>query len=121
MKKQLSLLLMLLVSLSLFAGSKGKIAFEATRYDFGYIEESKGVVAHDFEFTNTGKGALIIIDTRLYRLEIFQGAHRPGQEGNHQRDVRPQGPTGSFPQRDQGLHKRRQVARKTYCRGGCCT
>ena len=64
MKKQLSLLLMLLVSLSIFAGSKGKIAFEATRYDFGYIEESKGVVAHDFEFTNTGKGALIIIDTR---------------------------------------------------------
>lgn len=65
MKKELSLLLAILFTLSLYAGNgKAKITFESPRYDFGYIQESKGKVTHTFEFTNTGDAPLIIIKTR---------------------------------------------------------
>lgn len=65
MKKQIILLVTLLLTLSLNAGSgKAKITFDSPRYDFGYIQESKGSVTHAFEFTNSGNAPLIIIDTR---------------------------------------------------------
>ncbi|HIZ27424.1 DUF1573 domain-containing protein [Barnesiella sp. An55] len=65
MKKQIILLVTLLLTLSLNAGSgKAKITFDSPRYDFGYIQESKGNVTHAFEFTNSGNAPLIIIDTR---------------------------------------------------------
>lgn len=65
MKKELCLLLAILFTLSLHAGNgKAKITFESPRYDFGYIQESKGKVTHTFEFTNTGNAPLIIVDTR---------------------------------------------------------
>lgn len=65
MKKELCLLLAILFTLSLHAGNgKAKITFESPRYDFGYIQESKGKVTHTFEFTNTGNEPLIIVDTR---------------------------------------------------------
>lgn len=65
MKKQIILLVTLLLTLSLNASSgKAKITFDSPRYDFGYIQESKGNVTHAFEFTNSGNAPLIIIDTR---------------------------------------------------------
>lgn len=65
MKKQLILLLAVLFTLSLHAANgKAKITFESSRYDFGYIQESKGIVTHSFEFTNNGDAPLIIVDTR---------------------------------------------------------
>lgn len=100
MKKQLSLLLMLLVSLSLLAGGKGKIVFESTRYDFGYIEESKGRVAHSFEFTNIGKEALIIIDTRSMcgctASQYSREPIAPGKKGSIDVTFDPKGRPGAF-------------------------
>ena len=100
MKKTLSLLLMLWISLSLFAGGKGKIVFESTRYDFGYIEESNGVVAHHFEFTNTGKGALIIIDTRSMcgctASKYSREPIAPGKKGSIDVTFDPKGRPGAF-------------------------
>ena len=53
MKKQLSLLIAILISLSLNAGNgKAKMVLESTRYDFGHIQEENGSVTHAFEFTN---------------------------------------------------------------------
>ncbi len=65
MKKQLSLLIAILISLSLNAGNgKAKMVLESTRYDFGHIQEENGSVTHAFEFTNEGDAPLIIIETR---------------------------------------------------------
>ena len=91
---------MLWISLSLFAGGKGKIVFESTRYDFGYIEESKGVVAHNFKFTNTGKGALIIIDTRSMcgctASKYSREPIAPGKKGSIDVTFDPKGRPGAF-------------------------
>jgi hypothetical protein len=43
------------------AQQKGaNISFDHTTFDFGTIDENKGVVTHKFEFTNTGSEPLII-------------------------------------------------------------
>jgi hypothetical protein len=45
----------------LIAQQKGaNISFDETFFDFGTIDENKGVVTHKFEFTNTGSEPLII-------------------------------------------------------------
>lgn len=41
---------------------KAKISFAEYRYDFGNVKENKGAVSHEFTFTNTGDGNLLIID-----------------------------------------------------------
>ncbi len=43
-------------------GKQAKIKFTEYRYDFGNVPENGGDVSHDFQFTNTGDGNLIIID-----------------------------------------------------------
>lgn len=43
-------------------GKQAKIKFVEYRYDFGNVAENGGDVSHDFRFTNTGDGNLIIID-----------------------------------------------------------
>lgn len=43
-------------------GKKAKINFTEYRFDFGNVKEKGGPVSHEFTFTNTGDGNLIIID-----------------------------------------------------------
>lgn len=41
---------------------QAKAHFKEYKYDFGNVAEKGGPVSHEFEFTNTGDGNLIIID-----------------------------------------------------------
>lgn len=101
MKKQLSLFLAVLFALSLYAGNgKAKIAFESTRYDFGYIQESKGVVTHSFEFSNSGDAPLIIIDTRstcgCTASKFTKEPIAPKAKGSIEVQFNPEGRPGTF-------------------------
>ena len=61
----LTLLLTLLLSFPVLgnaAGKEAKIKFTENKYDFGNVPEDGGEVTHEFQFTNTGDGNLIIID-----------------------------------------------------------
>lgn len=61
----LTMLLAFAVMLPLTMGAGGKqakIKFTEYRYDFGNVAENGGEISHDFQFTNTGDGNLIIID-----------------------------------------------------------
>ena len=43
-------------------GKKAKATFSEYRYDFGNVKEKGGLVSHEFVFTNTGDGNLLIVD-----------------------------------------------------------
>ena len=43
-------------------GGEPSVEFPALTHDFGTIDENGGPVSHEFEFTNTGDGALMIIN-----------------------------------------------------------
>lgn len=67
MKKIVALLLVMaaFVALPMSVNAKGaqaKIKFNEYKYDFGNVKENGGDITHDFVFTNTGDGNLIIID-----------------------------------------------------------
>lgn len=67
MKKIIAIVMLLAVALVLpvvseARGKQAKIKFTEYRYDFGNVAENGGSVSHDFQFTNTGDGNLIIID-----------------------------------------------------------
>lgn len=101
MKKTLSLLLAVLFALSLHAGNgKAKITFESPRYDFGYIQESKGVVTHSFEFTNSGDAPLIIIETRstcgCTASQFTKEPIAPKAKGAIEVQFNPEGRPGTF-------------------------
>lgn len=44
------------------ADGKAQMKFTEYVYDFGDIKEADGPVSHDFKFTNTGLGNLVILD-----------------------------------------------------------
>ena len=64
-------------------GKKAKATFSEYRYDFGNVKEKGGLVSHEFVFTNTGDGNLLIVDG------ISQTAHRPREEGKGKSDLQP--------------------------------
>ena len=43
-------------------GKKASAKFTEQVYDFGVIKENGGPVSHEFEFTNTGDGNLVILN-----------------------------------------------------------
>lgn len=61
----LALGLLLLIPAGMTAKKKQAVAqFAETTYNFGTIPENGGPVTHEFTFTNSGDGNLVIIDAR---------------------------------------------------------
>lgn len=79
---------------------KAKIDFEEVVYNFGNIQESKGGVVHNFEFTNAGNANLVIIDATAQcgctRPEFPKQPIAPGKKGNIKVTFNPSGRPGNF-------------------------
>jgi hypothetical protein len=61
MKRVISLILVLLLSVFTFAQKQGAvISWERTSYDFGTIKKEDGVVTYRFIFVNTGDAPLLL-------------------------------------------------------------
>jgi hypothetical protein len=91
-------------SLNAQAASKDKgsaeITFAEKSHDFGTIQEAKGQVSHTFEFTNTGDGALVIIDATAScgctRPEYPKEPIKPGKKGKIKVTYNPSHRPGEF-------------------------
>lgn len=59
MKKNISILLLMLLPIALFA-QMGTLKFKTTTHNFGTIKEEGGSVVHIFEFENQGKAPIVI-------------------------------------------------------------
>ena len=88
------LLAIVLIMTGLQAEAKKKgpaaITFAETTYNFGTIAETKGVVSHQFEFTNTGDKPLVIVDATAECGCDLQsaGASRRFHQGRDRQDQR---------------------------------
>lgn len=80
--------------------TRGKITFEQTTYDFGNIKEDGGKVSHEFEFTNTGKDPIKILDARAEcgctQPEYPKQEIAPGAKGVIKVTYNPIGRPGGF-------------------------
>lgn len=84
------------------ASAKGKAAikFAEDVYNFGTIPEKKGVVTHEFTFTNTGDAPLVIVDAHAEcgctTPEYPKAPVMPGKTGKIKVTYNPLGRPGSF-------------------------
>lgn len=62
MNRLLLLLISILIATTTFAKGTAGIKFDTTTHDFGRISAKGGIVTCQYEFINTGKDALVIID-----------------------------------------------------------
>lgn len=66
-------------------GGQPVITFQETSYNFGNIAEEGGPVTHEFIFTNTGDGNLVITDAKAEcgctRPEYPKNPIAPGKKG----------------------------------------
>ncbi len=66
-------------------GKKARAQFTEYKYDLGNVPEKGGPVSHEFKFTNTGDGNLIIIDASTTcgctRPEYPKNPIAPGKSG----------------------------------------
>ena len=80
--------------------TKGKAAIEFSQkvYDFGTVKASKGMVVHEFEFTNTGDAPLMIIsakaDCGCTRPKFDAAPVKPGKTGKIKVTVLTEGQRG---------------------------
>lgn len=67
------------------AGGKAKISFSEYRFDFGNVKEKGGPVSHEFTFTNSGDGNLLIMDATATcgctKPEYPKSPIAPGKKG----------------------------------------
>lgn len=94
----------LLISQPAVAAKKGAmIEFKETTYNFGTIPEKKGMVSHEFVFTNTGNKPLVIIDATAECgctiPEYPQAPIQPGKTGIIKVTYNPMGRPGGFNKR----------------------
>ena len=79
---------------------KAEINFKEKEHDFGYIAENGGKVSCEFEFTNTGKAPLIIIDAvascGCTKPEFPKKPLQPGEKGVIKVTYNPKGRPGPF-------------------------
>lgn len=77
-----------------------KIEFAEKTFDFGVIKEKKGPVTHEFEFTNTGDGNLLILkasaECGCTRPEYSDKPIAPGKSGKIKVTYNPVGRPGGF-------------------------
>lgn len=82
------------------ADGKAQIAFSEYSYDFGDVNEMGGPISHDFLFTNTGTGNLVIIDATAScgctRPEYPKKAIAPGKSGKIKVTYNPAGRPGGI-------------------------
>ena len=102
--KRIVLILMAVVCAAFAAdakdGKSGEISFKVKVHDFGYIQESKGPVSYNFEFTNIGSTPLMIVSARAQcgctRPEFPKQPIRPGEKGYIKVTYVPKNRPGSF-------------------------
>lgn len=103
MKRSFLFLMISLVALAvpMEASAKSKKAraeFTEYRYDFGNVKEKKGPVSHEFVFTNTGDGNLLIIDATATcgctKPEYPKNPIAPGKKGKIKVTYNPAGRPG---------------------------
>ena len=79
-------------------GKKAKATFSEYRYDFGNVKEKGGLVSHEFVFTNTGDGNLLIVDATATcgctRPEYPKQPIAPGKKGKVKVTYNPAGRPG---------------------------
>jgi len=79
---------------------KAEIRFNETSYNFGNIKEENGPVSHDFTFSNTGTGNLIIYDATAQcgctRPEYPKNPVAPGKTSKIKVTYNPAGRPGPF-------------------------
>lgn len=77
-----------------------KIQFDNKTFDFGVIKEKGGPVTHEFEFTNTGDGNLLILkataECGCTRPEFPEKPVAPGKKGKLKVTYNPAGRPGGF-------------------------
>lgn len=104
MKRVFSLFAIVLISVMAFtavaADNGPEMTFEEKTYDFGTIKEVDGPVTHTFEFTNTGKEPLVIINVNAScgctRPEYSKEPIKPGKSGKIKVTFNPAGRPGEF-------------------------
>ena len=89
-------IVLIMTGLQAEAKKKGPaaITFAETTYNFGTIAETKGVVSHQFEFTNTGDKPLVIVDATA--PEFPATPIQPGKKGVIKVTYNPLGRPGGF-------------------------
>lgn len=90
-----------MVAISGLADDKyAEATFDTKSHDFGTIQEAKGPVSCDFEFTNTGDKPLLIIDAAAScgctRPEYPSKPIKPGKKGKIKVTFSPIGRPGAF-------------------------
>lgn len=79
-------------------GKKAKATFSEYRYDFGNVKEKGGLISHEFVFTNTGDGNLLIVDATATcgctRPEYPKQPIAPGKKGKVKVTYNPTGRPG---------------------------
>lgn len=79
---------------------EAQATFKENSHDFGTIKEADGPVSYTFEFTNTGKKPLIIIDATAScgctRPEYSAKPIKPGKKGKIKVTYSPIGRPGAF-------------------------
>lgn len=110
MKKYVVFLLVAAVALIGAAGASAakkakadgvaQIAFAQRTFDFGVIKEKDGPVTHEFEFTNTGDGNLLILkataECGCTRPSFPEKPVAPGKSGKLKVTYNPTGRPGGF-------------------------
>lgn len=113
MKKFGFLLVMAILAVGVFAGAwaadKGadplkdgmaKISFTEKTFDFGVVKENGGPVTHEFEFTNTGDGNLLILkataECGCTKPTYSEKPIAPGKKGKIKVTYNPAGRPGGF-------------------------
>lgn len=103
MKRYLLIVLALIVTTTLCVKAYGenkqpKAHFDEYRFDFGNVSEKKGAVTHEFTFTNTGNGNLLIIDATATcgctKPEYPKNPIAPGKSGKIKVTYNPLGRPG---------------------------
>lgn len=96
-----TIIMSLIVPMTVEAEKKGaKVEFKEYSYDFGLVKENGGMVSHEFEFTNTGNSALVIIEAvatcGCTRPEYPKNPIAPGKKGKIKVTYNPIGRPGAI-------------------------
>lgn len=82
------------------ANGEAQIVFTEKTFDFGVIKENNGAVSHEFEFTNTGDGNLLILkataECGCTRPTFPEKPVAPGKKGKLKVTYNPSGRPGGF-------------------------
>jgi hypothetical protein len=101
MRKILSLFFVIVMcTVSAFAGDGAKVEFAEKSHDFGSIKEEKGKVSHEFVFTNTGDEPLVVISANASCgctvPDYPKDPIKPGKTGKIKVTYNPSGRPGEF-------------------------